>query len=165
MLLPALIFCQEKQYKKKTDYLEADAGVFEVFDSDRTGFFNVQFQSGHHLSVLYPITGFMFNVTSGYYLYTGLALPLPVTDFLILQPSISPGYYERGDGIDLGCPFEIRSSCAILVKVKNLMQLGIEIAHLSNAGISKHNPGTETLSVVLNPTCTQESGIAISAWL
>jgi hypothetical protein len=66
----------------------------------------------------------------------------------VLTPSFAAGYYDNGDGVDLGHEVEFRSSIELSYRFDNRTRLGVSFYHLSNASIGDTNPGTEVLSVV-----------------
>jgi hypothetical protein len=64
---------------------------------------------------------------------------------IVLTPFAGAGAYNKGDGKDLGGTFEIRSSIEAAYEFENRMRIGLEYAHLSNAGINKQNFGEEEI--------------------
>ena len=55
-----------------------------------------------------PITGAFITGDSSAYLYTGVEGQYKIGKLNIL-PSFAPGYYEKGDGKDLGSELEFKS--------------------------------------------------------
>jgi hypothetical protein len=68
---------------------------------------------------------------------------------LRVEASVAPGFYEQGGGQDLGGPFEIRSAIGVSLPVAEGWRLGVMGAHVSNAGVYDHNPGTEVVMATL----------------
>ena len=56
--------------------------------------------------------------------------------------------YDEGDGKDLGGPVEFRSSIELSFKVAASARLGLNLYHLSNAGLYDLNPGSNSLVLV-----------------
>jgi hypothetical protein len=81
-------------------------------------------------------------------IYAGLIWPASPVKWLVIQTGAALGYYESGEGVNLAYPLEFRLSLSILYKFRNAAQLGLEIAHISNADLGPPNPGTESLSVI-----------------
>ncbi len=82
------------------------------------------------------------------YGYGGLLLDLFYGRRFVVTPSLAAGYYEKGDGKDLGHELEFRSSVEISYRFDDRSRIGLSFYHLSNASISSKNPGTEVLSIV-----------------
>jgi hypothetical protein len=82
-------------------------------------------------------------------IYAGLTWPASPVKWLVIQTGAAMGYYESGEGVNLACPLEFRLSLSILYKFRNSAQIGVEIAHISNADLGPPNPGTESVSVIL----------------
>jgi hypothetical protein len=142
-------YSQDTILQKEPSCLILSGGVYSCLDLwATTGFINVQFQPGKKIWVLYPQGGIMASLTGAFMVYAGLTYPAMPIKWLVIKTSAGGGYYANGNGIDLGCPFEFRISFAILFRFRNLSQIGVEIAHMSNANLSTHNPGTETISVI-----------------
>ena len=68
--------------------------------------------------------------------------------------ALMPGLYRQGSGRDLGGVVEVRSSLEVGIQMRGGGELGLGIAHRSNAGIYSYNPGINTLylgySIALN---------------
>ena len=56
--------------------------------------------------------------------------------------------YERGDGKELGQTLQFRSSMELARRISERFRVGFVFYHLSNASISKTNPGAN--SAVIN---------------
>lgn len=60
-----------------------------------------------------------------------------------------PGVYSRSqDGEDLGSPLEFLSRIEVARIFSNNRRLGLRLSHISNAHLSEHNPGDESLALV-----------------
>ena len=57
------------------------------------------------------------------------------------------GYFARGNGTRLGSWVEFRSGAELAYRFADRSRLGIAVHHISNAGLTKQNPGEQ--SVVL----------------
>ena len=58
--------------------------------------------------------------------------------------SLGAGYYEEGDGKDLGHELEFRSQIEIAYRFDDRSRLGLAVSHTSNASIADTNPGSES---------------------
>jgi lipid A 3-O-deacylase len=65
----------------------------------------------------------------------------------VLTPNFGTVLYEQGDSKDLGHVIEFRSGIEIARRLAK-GRLGVCLYHLSNASISSHNPGSESLVLV-----------------
>lgn len=148
-LLQKSVYSQDTLSQKEPGYLVLSGGVYSCLDLWAiTGFVNLQFQPGTKLWVLRPQGGILVSFSGGCMLYGGLIYPAMPVKWLVIQTGAALGYYENGKGIKLGLPLEFRLSLSILYRFRNFAQLGMEIAHISNANLSTNNPGTESISVI-----------------
>ncbi|GAB4267924.1 MAG: hypothetical protein Kow0013_18290 [Pararhodobacter sp.] len=65
-----------------------------------------------------------------------------------IRGSVMPGLYHRGNGTNLGGPFEIATGIEVGTELRNGAQLSMLLEHRSNAGIYNTNPGLNSLSVL-----------------
>jgi hypothetical protein len=73
----------------------------------------------------------------------GIWLDIPIGRHWVLSPNIGVGAYGRGNGKNLGSVFEIRSTFEAGYVFDSGSRITASFGHTSNAGVSKHNPGTE----------------------
>jgi lipid A 3-O-deacylase len=66
---------------------------------------------------------------------------------IVITPSTSVGLYYEGDGKHLGSFVEFRSGIEAGWRFDNQSRLTVAYDHISNAGITSHNPGAETLTL------------------
>ena len=95
------------------------------------------------LGNLSPITGAMITGDSATYFYTGVQANYKVGSFN-LTPSFSPGYYNAGDGKDLGHALEFKSEVQLSLELPQDSQFGFSYNHLSNASLGDKNPGVNS---------------------
>jgi hypothetical protein len=55
------------------------------------------------------------------------------------------GYYERGDEKELGGSVQFRSGLELSYRLSPAHSVGAVFYHLSNAGLERPNPGSESL--------------------
>jgi len=140
---------QDTVSKKEPGYLVVSGGIYSCLDLwASTGYVNVQFLPGKKVWVLQPQVGALVSFTGSCMVYGGLTYPATPVKWLVIQTGAAVGYYESGNGIYLGLPVEFRLSLSLLFRFRNYAQLGMEFAHVSNANLSTHNPGTESISVI-----------------
>ena len=92
---------------------------------------------------LSPITGAFITGNSAYYLYTGVQAEYEL-GFLTITPSFAPGYYNYGDGKDLGFPLEFKTEVQMSFDISDSTHLGMSYNHISNASLGDKNPGANS---------------------
>ena len=95
------------------------------------------------LGNLSPITGMMFTADNAGYVYTGVQANYKV-GALAITPSFAPGYYNQGDGKDLGHALEFKSEVQLSLSLPKDSQFGFSYNHLSNASLGDKNPGANS---------------------
>jgi len=95
------------------------------------------------LGKLSPITGGFFTEKSAFYLYSGVQAEYEL-GFLTITPSFAPGYYNYGNGKDLGYPLEFKSEIQMSFNLSDSSHLGMSYNHISNASLGTKNPGANS---------------------
>ena len=90
-----------------------------------------------------PITGAMITADNATYMYTGVQAQYKI-GALNFTPSFTPGYYNQGDGKDLGHALEFKSEIQLSLELPKDSQLGFSYNHLSNASLGDKNPGANS---------------------
>jgi lipid A 3-O-deacylase len=129
------------------EYLSFRAGGFDVNDDKTTGLLGVEYRSNWKDLILTPMAGGFINGDGGLYGYAGVFVDVFLGRRVVLRPSFAVGAYSDGDGKDLGGVLEFRSAIELAWRFDDRSRLGIELSHLSNAGIYDNNPGTENLTI------------------
>jgi lipid A 3-O-deacylase len=126
-------------------------GLFEFTDDTwREAEFGAQYRLGRHLGAFGTMAGGMVTSAGDFHLYAGLALEIPASRRVLLRLAFAPGYYDRGaQGKDLGYALEFRSSFEIGWCLRTGWRLGLELVHVSNAGLGRVNPGSGSLLLVV----------------
>lgn len=139
------------------DHLIFGTGAYDVLDEDTSPMFELEIRPGWRpgqglLSEdigLAPFAGGWVTTEGSAYGYAGFGIEWVIEDHFVIMPFSGFGFYNQGDGKDLGSFFEFRSGVEVGYRFFNGYQLGLSISHLSNAGISDTNPGTEVISLRL----------------
>jgi hypothetical protein len=98
-------------------------------------------------TVFRPVAGLLTTTRGTAFLYSGVAIEIPLPGGLRLTPGFAPGVLlARGDG-DLGSRLEFRSSLELSIAPVEAVRLGIGFSHISNAHLADHNPGVEVFTV------------------
>ena len=90
-----------------------------------------------------PITGAMITADNAVYLYSGIETNYSIGSINI-TPSFTPGYYNQGDGKDLGHGLEFKSEVQVSVDLGENANLGMSYNHVSNASLGDKNPGANS---------------------
>ena len=124
-------------------------GMFDFSDDKQSsGLLGLQHQNeelfrNSFLGKLSPITGGFFTEKSAFYLYSGVQAEYEL-GFLTITPSFAPGYYNYGNGKDLGYPLEFKSEVQMSFNLSDSSHLGISYNHISNASLGTKNPGANS---------------------
>ena len=147
-LLVLLLSFSSTTKSQNKNYLTFSGGYFDFNKKVNTSTFGrIEYRSGKNLLFLNPIVGGMVNTDGGFFIFAGITMDIPLTNFLILTPSFAPGYYNKGKGKDLFFPLEFRSKLELAFKLINNIRIGVSISHISNASLGPPNPGAENYAV------------------
>ena len=89
-----------------------------------------------------PTTGAFVTQKNSIYLYSGVEVDYNLGPINI-SPSFSPGYYEAGNGKNLGSALEFKSEVKIGVDLFKNTNLGYSYSHISNNDWGDINPGSD----------------------
>ncbi len=104
---------------------------------------NTDLNKDTFLGNLSPITGVLFTTDNAAYIYTGVQAQYSV-GVLNIIPSFTPGFYNQGDGKDLGHAIEFKSELQLSLDLPRDSQFGFSYNHLSNASLGDKNPGANS---------------------
>ena len=94
-----------------------------------------------------PVIGIFVTGKSASMLYSGFETNIG-QDKLYLNLSSSAGFYQNGNGKDLGNILQFKSEVNIFFDLNELSKIGFGSHHISNAGISSVNPGTNNYYLI-----------------
>ena len=112
--LPLTAKSEEIKLDDKTTELNIYTGMFDFSDDGKKSTLigiqhqNEELNRNTFLGNLSPITGAMLTADNASYFYTGVQAEYSLGVFN-LTPSFAPGYYNQGDGKDLGHSLEFKS--------------------------------------------------------
>ena len=135
--------------KLKQTELNIFTGSFDFSDDkQKAGLFGLQHQNDElfrqtFLGRLSPVTGVFLTENNAFYLYTGVQSEFDL-GLLKITPSFAPGYYNYGDGKDLGYPLEFKSEVQMSFNLSEGTELGVSYNHISNASLGTKNPGANS---------------------
>lgn len=160
-LLVALLIAILTFSKVNADQGNADVsfytGTFDVIDKegdDQTTLFGIEHKNPNLfrntlLGKFKPVTGAFMTGDSSVYLYTGVEAQYGIGPLKIL-PSFAPGYYEKGDGKDLGSVLEFKSEIKVGLDIFENSKLSYSYSHISNNEWGDTNPGTDNQQITFS---------------
>jgi len=128
-------------------FLTAATGYFDINDNEEAVELRLEWKGRRFFEKMSPLLGLMGSSDGAIYGYSGLAYDISLDSNLFFTPSFAFGAYTDGDGKNLGSTIEFRSAIEFSYRFRDHSRIGVMVYHLSNAGISDKNPGTEILSL------------------
>ncbi len=147
-----LSFANSEDKKSNDTELNFFTGMFDFSDDTQAaGVFGLQHQNddlfrNSFLGKLSPITGGFLTENNAFYLYTGAQAEYDLGLFTI-TPSFAPGYYNSGDGKDLGSALEFKSEIQMSLNLSDSTEFGMSYNHISNASLGDKNPGANSYMI------------------
>lgn len=122
------------------------------------------FKSWDHYVQFHPFVGAEFNSWGSAYGLGGFAMDAYITHNIIFTWSEGVGFFEPGNLRPLGSFIEFRSQAELGYRFDNNVRVSAQLSHISNAGITKRNPGAEIAglyvhlptSLFCGSTCTRK---------
>ena len=138
----------ESKVGSESNYLSFSIALFDFIQNSQTAIEGRTEFRFYRVSVpVKPLSGIMANSDGGLFLYVGLLYDIPVSSFLYVTPSFSPGLYYKSNSKELGFAINFRSQLEISVKFENDFRFGISFNHISNGTLGYINPGVESLAL------------------
>lgn len=132
-------------------YISIGAGMFDISRAHPQTQIQLEYRSGYRFWVAgMPFAGVMSTMRGSAYLFGGVAADLVMGGCISFIPSFAVGLYTKGGGKNLYYPLEFRSAIEGCYIFKNKMRLGLQFSHISNANLGHHNPGEESLILMLS---------------
>ena len=98
---------------------------------------------------LNPVIGGFVTAKSASMFYSGFETNIG-QDSIYLNLSSSAGIYSNGDGKDLGNALQFKSEVNVFYRLGKSSSIGLGSHHISNAGLSSVNPGTNNFYLIFN---------------
>ena len=127
-------------------------GMFDFNNTKQSaGLFGLQHQNddlfrNSFLGKLSPITGGFVTENNAVYLYTGAQAEFDLGLFTF-TPSFAPGYYNSGNGKDLGSALEFKTEVQMSLNLSDSTEFGMSYNHISNASLGDKNPGANSYMI------------------
>ncbi len=125
--------------------LELGGGAYDVDHNNTAGVFRGEYRFASKLWVFRPLLGAEVTTDGATYEYGGFGLDIYIGDNWVLTPNEAVGFWARGDkdSKNLGSYVEFRSGAEIDYRLDGGARIGLSFHHISNAGLTKRNPGEE----------------------
>ena len=98
---------------------------------------------------LNPVIGGFVTAKSATMFYSGFETNIG-QDSIYLNLSSSAGIYSNGDGKNLGNDLQFKSEVNLFYRLGKSSRIGLGSHHISNAGLSSVNPGTNNFYLIFN---------------
>ncbi len=148
-LFSAFVIADELKLDNNNTEFNVYTGMFDFSDDGkRSTLVGIQHQNEElnrdtRLGNISPITGAMVTSDNASYFYTGIQAHYKIGS-LNFTPSFAPGYYNEGNGKDLGHAIEFKSEVQLSLELPKESQFGFSYNHLSNASLGDKNPGANS---------------------
>ena len=157
VLTVLVIFSSQVLADDSNNELSFYTGTFDVIDKegdDKTTLFGIEHKNPDlfrdtFLGKFKPVSGAFITGNSSVYLYTGIEGQYGLGPLKIL-PSFTPGYYEKGDGKDLGSVLEFKSEIKFGLDIFENSKLSYSYSHISNNDWGDTNPGTDNQHITFS---------------
>ena len=147
-----LSFAKAENKNSQETELNFFTGMFDFSDDKQSSaILGLQHQNDDlfrdsFLGKLSPITGGFLTEKNAFYLYTGAQAEFDLGAFTI-TPSFAPGYYNSGNGKDLGSALEFKSEVQMSLNLSDSTEFGMSYNHISNASLGDKNPGANSYMI------------------
>ena len=156
-LLATFLFLNSVKADEGNSDISFYTGTFDLIDKegdDKTTLFGLEHKNPNlfrdtFLGKFKPVSGGFMTGKSSIYLYTGVEGQYEVGPLNILT-SFAPGYYEKGDGKDLGSVMEFKSEIKFGLDIFKDSKISYSYSHISNNDWGKTNPGTDNQHITFS---------------
>tara|TARA_X000000368_G_C22845200_1_gene629501 strand:- start:37 stop:603 length:567 start_codon:yes stop_codon:yes gene_type:complete len=124
----------ERDIAKADTEINIFGGVFDFSDDkQRAALAGFQHQNDDlfresFVGKVSPITGGFLTENNAFYLYSGIQSEYEMGP-LTITPSFAPGYYNYGDGKDLGYPLEFKTEVQVTFDLSKSTHMGMSYNH------------------------------------
>jgi len=126
-------------------FIAVGAGVYDVLHDFKAAQGRLEFRFADRFLFIKPMVGVLFTSKGSVMGYGGIRIDLYLGSHFVVTPNGAVGAFYRGDGKELGSTIEFKTGAEFAYRFDDHSRLGLQFDHISNAGIGRHNPGTESL--------------------
>ena len=132
-------------------FVSLGLGGFDILHNNTAGEARGEYRFGQKLWIFKPFFGVEGTTKRAFYGYGGFLVDIYLGNRWVVMPNAAVGYYDKGNGKDLGSHAEFRTGAEFAYRFDDRSRLGFTFHHISNAGINKKkNPGEEEMLVVFS---------------
>ncbi len=125
--------------------LSVSAGVSDFGRDHAAGEVGIEHRFRTHWCLGFgPHVGARVTSDESIYVYAGADRRIDLGRSWFLDSTFAMGFYEAGDGKNLGGALEFRSGIAVGRRLRNGSRVGLGFFHLSNTNYYRHNPGVNS---------------------
>jgi hypothetical protein len=148
---PTISCAQDLALQRDAPLLTLSMGEAQVFDKGaRPIGWGVEFRGRSYTRwKLMPALGAVAVKSGANFIFADLKREFWLNDRWLLTPSFGVGVFNASSYLRLGYDVEFRSGLELTRLFHRDYRFGIALFHISNGGLSDHNPGTEVLVVSL----------------
>ena len=128
-------------------FVSGGVGWFDVNDDEDTLDLRLEYRDHRRIFFLKPWAGIEATGEGGLWGGGGVLVDVFLGRRFVVTGSFGIGLYEEGDGKDLGSALEFRSQIEAGFRFDDRSRLAVAFSHISNAGITDTNPGTEIVTL------------------
>jgi len=144
--------------------LELTLGALDAFDGPRPLAAGLEYRwAPLGRWSLTPGAGLLAGTDGSHYAFADLSHRFAMGPAWFATIVFGAGYFHDGSVVQLGHELMFRSGLEIGRSLDGRWRLGLAFDHLSNAGLSEHNPGTEILSLRLSTALGGAAQPAVTA--
>ncbi len=154
-LLAVIIFAFSSNFTIYANSYSIFGGTYDYDDDNTTNLIGLNYHVSNseidllNILTINPVLGGLITEKSATMFYTGFETNLG-SDLIYLNFSSSAGVYSNGNGKDLGNAIQFKSEINLFYSVFDETRIGIGSHHISNAGLSSVNPGTNNFYLIIN---------------
>jgi len=126
--------------------MSAHVGEVDVFDDEPLTSFGLEyrFRAENPLHIVPAVGGTIVRDDANFF-YADLRCELWLDEHWSISPRAGFGVFQDGSDLDLGAPIEFRTGIELERRMGNGTRIALGLFHISNAGLSDSNPGTEVV--------------------
>ena len=135
-------------------HVAVGVGAFDITpssshrDAETAGEFRGEYRFGDMAWIMAPFIGASVTTDGATYGYFGFGFDVNFGPSVVLTPNAAAGIFEPGSGTKLGSWWEFRTGAELAYRFPNQTRLGVAVHHTSNAGLTKRNPGEQSIVVM-----------------
>ncbi|MEL7431314.1 MAG: acyloxyacyl hydrolase [Chlamydiota bacterium] len=149
--LLTMVLLARSSLQAETGTLVCGVGLFDVIHEKKPPVeFSCTLKPNAVWHTITPALGLMVTEKWQTYLHLGFAFDWVLAKKIVFSPNFAAGWYQKGQGKDLGFPLEFRSGIELGWAFSGGGRLALHFYHLSNASLGTINPGSESLVLIFS---------------